>query len=284
MYHNDTFKQSVIGVKSSSSKNTGQPFHIQAKNWAVTQDEKSLSRFYMRGASHSADRQPFHYNLNLTSSGVGGDGAVPMGDAGKEPLGFDSLHLATTNLSAVGVVSIGEHKFKVEGSLWLQHMWGTANSSSQGGFSNNSGRYDWIYAQLDNGIVLQLSDLGNGNGSYTNVPGSYINVVFPNGTNWLGLKARGDWSMTRSRPWKSPHSKDIYWMRRELSVSSLGLKLTISTLSDDNEVLVGPDASNAVYYDGASIAEGTMSGKRVYGKAWSGLNHHHHLTQLSREK
>ena len=109
--------------------------------------------------------------------------------------------------------------------------------------------------------VLQLSDLGNGKGSYAHVPGSYINVVFPNGSNWLGLKARGDWSMARSHPWKSPRSKDVYWLHRKLSVPALSLELEISTLSEDNEVLVGPKAGNALYYDGTSSAEGTMAGE-----------------------
>ena len=172
-------------------------------------------------------------------------------------VGQASHYYSFTNLATAGTLTIGTETFRVTGTSWMDHEFGSADLGA------DLAGWDWFSIQLADNRELMVYRLRHTDGSSD--AASSGTLVFPNGrTQHLSAT---DIQLTPLDTWTSPTSKATYPHRWQVSIPSLGLALNLTPLLADQELRT-TRSTQVTYWEGAVDVTGTEQGKPLNGRGY----------------
>lgn len=191
----------------------------------------------------------FRFHLALapaTPPVIHGIGGVSQKAAGA---GKASHYVSFPKLEAAGSVELGNARYSVTGTAWMDHEWFTHQlDASQVG-------WDWFSVQLDDGRELMLFELRTKSGAIdANSSGTYIDAR--GAAHHLTAAA---FSLRPERYWISPKTKTRYPVSWRIAVPSLALNLRCDAALDGQE-LAAAGAGGPAYWEGAVRYSGSAGG------------------------
>lgn len=246
-YHEEKMSRGGAGAAGASEKD----YRVWLENWSVTRDPKT--------GRHILNARTKDCSIKLYLD----EGKVPAlhGNQGVSQkascVGCASHYYSLTRMPADGELTVGETKYFVRGSGWMDHEFGSNQlAADQVG-------WDWFSIQLDDGTDMMLYLMRLRNGSYDpHSSGTF--VAADGGVEHLQLK---DYSIQPSQKWKSPHTGGQYPTRFHVTVPSKQLDIQIEALVQDQE-LASKDKSGISYWEGACRVSGKRAGANVRGQAY----------------
>jgi predicted secreted hydrolase len=206
------------------------------------------------------DGPKFQMSLELTSTQkpliVNGNGIVPMGQGA-------SYYYSLTNMTATGTLTVLSREHQVSGAAWMDRQWG---------YWDPRASWDWFSVQLDNGMQLVLYKVFGSDA--TSQVFLYMSIIDAKGhtsdINQSGEKIRI--VLDYNGYWRSPDTRQVYSSGWNITVPELGLKLMISPIKVEQEVLYYPAGSSGLavkpFWEGGCAVLGSYQGARVSGRAF----------------
>jgi len=174
-----------------------------------------------------------------------GDGYFDYGS------GEGSYYYSRTRLAISGTLTVDGQPRAIVGEAWFDHQWGN--------FSTYQGGWDWYALQLDNETEVMLYIIHGPDGGPLIVDGSFIAA---DGT--LTILDRGDFTLSPTGTWTSPHSGATYPAGWIVKLSAQDLSLVLSPSMPDQE-LDTTASTNVIYWEGEVRVAGTQSGQPIAG-------------------
>jgi predicted secreted hydrolase len=237
----ERFSRGAAGLAGASAS----PPAFWLENWSVRALDEVGDAYAL-----SAAQGDLAVDLVLTSLkpvvAHGEDGISRKG----EETGNASYYLSETRLATEGTVAGGSRTWRVEGTSWFDHEWGTTVLPPQ------AVGWDWFGLQLDDDRELMLYQIRRADGSFE--PVSAGTLVEPDGTT-IHLAGQ-DFTIESTAAWRSPGSGATYPSRWRLRVPMAGLDLVIEPYQAEQEV-----NAQFVYWEGAVRVTGLSRGAEVLG-------------------
>lgn len=172
-------------------------------------------------------------------------------------VGQASHYYSFTNLATAGTLTIGTETYRVTGTSWMDHEFGSAD------LSPDLAGWDWFSIQLTDKRELMVYRLRHTDGSSD--AASSGTLVFPDGrTQHLSAS---DIQLTPLDTWTSPTSKATYPHRWQVSIPSLELSLKLTPLLADQELRT-TRSTQVTYWEGAVSVEGAEQGQAIKGQGY----------------
>lgn len=215
-------------------------------DWQVQQTGDNTYRL-------NAETDEAAVTLNLMDT----TGPVLQGRNGYSQKGSDpgnaSYYYSQPRLEAEGEVRIGQERFAVSGTSWMDHEFSTsALAPDQVG-------WDWFAVQLSDGSELMMFQLRKTDGSVDGY--SSGTIIRPDGST--RSLVREDFTIRPEGSWHSPHSGGVYPSGWTVEVPSEELTLTIKPRLADQELNLW-----FIYWEGAVQIEGTRGGAVLTGSGY----------------
>lgn len=167
--------------------------------------------------------------------------------------GNASYYYSFTRLATSGTVRLGEHRWRVEGSSWLDREWST--SALEPGIVG----WDWFALQLSDGRDLMVYRLRREDGGTD--PHSAGAVVGADGSyETLGAS---DFTLQETDRWQSPETGVVYPAGWQLTSRAAAVELEI-----EPRVAAQEHAGSVLYWEGAVAVEGTSAGVAIDGRGY----------------
>ena len=221
--------------------------------WGLRQLSTSNDWQLMNMSVQAAD-QGFAFDLQLNASVVA---MQAMGFNGVAP---DTCvqHRGQPRIAATGTVTLGAEVLSVSGTIWSQHMWGISPSGT-------ARSWRWYNAELSDGWSAQFV--------FFDAPSqdaSYGNLISPDGSKNIELAAE-EIELTQDplSVWVSPRSGHAYNTSSTIRIPASATVLHYQTWIADNEVLITPDSTLPLFYEGVSDVHGTHQGEAVNGNGYT---------------
>jgi predicted secreted hydrolase len=168
--------------------------------------------------------------------------------------GNASNYFSFTRLETSGTVVLGQERFEVTGTSWMDHEFSTTPKHSP------VTGWDWLAIQLDNDTEIMLYEVRLKNGVVS--PDSSGTWTDPQGkAQFLSID---DFVLTPGQTWRSTRSHARYPIQWYVSIPSHHLQLQVTTPLKDQE-LVSDNQSSPTYWEGAIRVEGQEAAKPVKG-------------------
>jgi predicted secreted hydrolase len=172
-------------------------------------------------------------------------------------VGQASHYYSFTNLATAGNLTIGTETYRVTGTSWMDHEFGSADLGA------DLAGWDWFSIHLADNRELMVYRLRHTDGSSDTA--SSGTLVFPDGrTQHLSAS---DIQLTPLDTWTSPASKATYPSRWQVSIPSLELSLKLTPLLADQELRTS-HSTRITYWEGAVAVEGTERGQVIKGQGY----------------
>ncbi|MEQ1794816.1 MAG: lipocalin-like domain-containing protein [Nitrospira sp.] len=171
--------------------------------------------------------------------------------------GQASHYYSFTRLTTAGTLTIGTETYRVTGTSWMDHEFGSADLSA------DLAGWDWFSIQLTDNRELMIYRLRRADGSSD--PASSGTLVFADGR--MQHLAASDIQLTALDTWTSPTSKATYPSRWQVSIPSLGLSLKLTPLLADQELRT-TRSTQVTYWEGAVDVTGTERDQRISGEGY----------------
>jgi predicted secreted hydrolase len=229
-----------------------EPFRVWLDDWSVVAEEDGLSDLGAPVRLRAAE-DGIAVDLLLRNTKP----PVAQGNAGYSRKGPEpsnaSFYYSLTRMVADGTVTVDGQTYAVDGLGWMDHEWSTsALGPEQVG-------WDWFSLQLSDGTDLMVFQLRRSDGQPDGF--SSGSVVAPDGPS--RTLAAGEFVITPTEEWRSPHTGGVYPSGWRISVPSAGLDLDVTPHLDDQEMLL-----SFTYWEGAVSVEGTSNGRPVSGDGY----------------
>ncbi|MCP4605864.1 MAG: hypothetical protein GY847_36010 [Proteobacteria bacterium] len=182
----------------------------------------------------------------------GGDGLIPMSDAGGK-----SWYYSYTRLAAVGTLETPDGPRDVTGQAWFDHQWGPFDVVTQ--FKG----WDWWSMQLDDDWEIMLFQFYNWEGEMVTQAGT---IIDPDG-NQTELEGLKDFTIVSLREWESPHTDGTYPLDWDIEIVNMGWSLEVRTEIDDVEM--HNNAQN--YWEGNTVISGFRGDQPISGIGFTEL-------------
>jgi predicted secreted hydrolase len=256
---------SVLDVSSGLYLNTTQAFTD------IKMSQGHLDVRFGANELYQIKGRPFTYQLNfngpkfqmaleLTSLQkpliVNGNGLVPMGQG-------LSYYYSLTNMTAKGTLTVSSKQHEISGTAWMDRQWGYWNPRES---------WDWFSVQLDNGMQLVLYKVFGSDA--TGQIFLYMSVLDQQGRSY-NINQTGERMrivLDYNGYWQSPDTRQVYSSGWTVTVPELELKIWISPLKMDQEVLYYPAGSSRMaikpFWEGGCAVFGSYQGSPVSGRAF----------------
>ncbi len=200
----------------------------------------------------------------------------PGGVSRKGPReGQASYYYSLTRMKTGGTITFGDRAQKVTGLSWMDHEFFSS------ALDENLTGWDWFSIQMDDDTELMLYRLrsrtegpgaGRGGGAATGAstpegPGDFLSGTFTSPDGSARPLSRDDITITATATWTSPATGVTYPSAWTLSVSSLGLELTVTPTLADQE-LDTRATTRVIYWEGSVNVEGRRGGRAVRGRGY----------------
>ena len=226
------------------------PFRVWLDDWQALSSAPQSGLFPLR---LEAGHGPVAIELDLTAAKPlilqGQDG---WDRKGPQP-GDASYYYSFTRLDAQGRVRIGESRFDVTGSAWMDREW---SSNALGG---NLAGWDWLSLQLSDGSELMLYRLRRHDGAVDSYSSGALSL--PGGAKQA--LAADEFEFQPRRWWTSPKTRVRYPVAWSLKIPSRELSLELEPVLDDQELDL-----TVRYWEGAVRAKGHSDTGLVTGQGY----------------
>ena len=171
--------------------------------------------------------------------------------------GQASHYYSFTRLKTAGTLTLGTESYRVTGTSWMDHEFGSADLSA------DLAGWDWFSIQLADKRDLMIYRLRHTDG--TSDQASSGTLVFPDGhTQHLSAN---DIQLTPLDTWTSPTSKATYPSRWQVTIPSLELSLKLTPRLADQELRT-TRSTQVTYWEGAMAVEGSEKGQAIKGQGY----------------
>ncbi|OGL61866.1 MAG: hypothetical protein A3I72_11265 [Candidatus Tectomicrobia bacterium RIFCSPLOWO2_02_FULL_70_19] len=174
--------------------------------------------------------------------------------------GRASHYYSFTRLAAQGELTLDGRAFRVEGSAWMDHEFGS-NQLAPG-----QAGWDWLSLQLADGRELMLYHMRREGGGID--PQSSGTVVDADGR--ARHLPRDAFRFEPAGTWKSPVTGAVYPMGWRVRVSGEGIELEVRPLAEDQE-LSTEGSTRVIYWEGGVEAKGRWGAESVTGVGFAEL-------------
>ncbi len=170
----------------------------------------------------------------------------------------DNYYFSYTRLAASGTISIGDQRYEVTGTTWMDHEYGYFG----GGTSDTRVRWLLQDLQLDNGYsVSNAGIIGEGYKPQIGVSvTAYATLQDADGALYYVASV----VTPVGELWTSPTTGNSYARQFRVEIPSFQADITVTTRLEDQEFSV----NDAPIYEGTAQADGTFLGEQVSGDAW----------------
>ncbi|THJ20409.1 MAG: carotenoid 1,2-hydratase [Nitrospira sp. CG24D] len=246
-YFHDRISRAGLGKAGADATH----LHVWLDQWRAESPEHS--------AQHRLDAKADGVELSLTL-----DPAKPLVIHGERGIskkgaaaGQASHYYSFTNLTSAGTLTIGTETYRVTGTSWMDHEFGSAD------LGTDLAGWDWFSIQLADKRELMIYRLRHTDGSSD--AASSGTLILPDGrTQHLSAS---DIQLTPLDTWTSPTSKATYPSRWQVLIPSLGLALNLTPLLADQELRT-TRSTRITYWEGAVAVEGTERGQAINGQGY----------------
>ncbi len=223
-----------------------------------------LDQWKAEAAGQTGDRQTLDARADGIALSLTLDPAKPPAVHGERGIskkgaaaGQASHYYSFTNLTTTGNLTIGTETYRVTGTSWMDHEFGSAD------LGTDLAGWDWFSIQLADNRELMVYRLRHTDGSSD--AASSGTLVFPDGrTQHLSAN---DIQLTALDTWTSPTSKATYPSRWQVSIPSLELSLKLTPLLADQELRT-TRSTQVTYWEGAVAVEGSENGQAIKGQGY----------------
>ena len=245
-----SFERFSRGAGGLAGAQSDPVYGVWLEDWAVkTLDSGEIQL----SASAESKDGPVALDLTLRETRL----PVLHGDTGLSQKGPESgnanYYYSLVNLETTGQVTFAGQQSSVTGLSWMDHEFGTS------ALSGDTKGWDWFAVQLDNGAVFMFGEFHNGQGGERRVYEGTL--LYPD--NRQVKLAQGDFVLEPLAQWTSPRTNITYPSGWRIHFPAYNIELEIEPLIDDQEMEVA-----FIYYEGATIIQGTMDGMPVGGRGY----------------
>ena len=247
-YSDERFARGALGLAGAEHG----PLRAWLEDWQLLErtDQDCGSCF---SADLRADSAGFGITLHLQSARP----VVLHGDSGLSRKGHGSdnasYYYSFTRLDTVGELRIGDERYPVSGSSWMDHEWSTSS------LQEDQAGWDWFSVQLSDFSDLMLFQLRHRDDPAKNF--LYGTFVDQHG-NARTLSPK-DISISATDNWKSPVSGTTYPSKWTIGIEDLDLDLLLEPVISAQEMNL-----SFRYWEGAILASGTQGGRQVSGRGY----------------
>jgi len=234
-----------LGQAGASDKE----FHVWIGDWEVTGDGTTQRLRAKEGE--------FAVDLTLASQKpavIHGENGISRKGEGR---GHASHYYSLTRLTTEGTLTVRGKTFPVSGLSWMDHEFGSTQ------LHPDQVGWDWFSLQFEDGTELMLYIIRKANGR----PDPYSAGTFVEVDGRTVRLRQADFTVEVLDRWKSPRGKGVYPMKWRLRVPTLGLDLLVTPAFPDQE-LDTAKSTRVIYWEGAALAEGTIRGRGLSGRAY----------------
>ena len=195
-------------------------------------------------------------------------GSAGLDRKGSAP-GEASWYYSLPRLKTAGEIRLGEERWHVSGTSWMDHEFGTSQlAADQVG-------WDWLSVRLDNGMDLMLYRMRTRDGGTSPTSGGTLSDSVGRPIR-IRLSVRpgdkphaGEWLATAipTETWTSPKSGARYPLSWNLNLPQAGLTLTVRPAALDQEIPPGAGLPFG-YWEGAVWVEGLDAGRPIRGEGY----------------
>jgi predicted secreted hydrolase len=242
------FSRGALGLAGAQAS----PFRVWTEGWVIEQDTAAASpgdaenwRLFASGNDLSLELQL----SSLKNPVLNGNNGLSQKSA---EAGNASYYYSITRMQSTGVLRIGPDEYAVDGLSWLDREWSSsALSADQQG-------WDWFALQLSDGSDLMFYNLRKRDGSQDRHSAG----------TWTGADgasrhlSHDEVVLTVTGQWQNP-AGDSYPARWDIEIKSLGLRLTVVPVIEDQELL-----TTVRYWEGAVDVEGEHDGRSIEGRGY----------------
>ncbi|MDX1644126.1 MAG: lipocalin-like domain-containing protein [Thermoanaerobaculia bacterium] len=179
-----------------------------------------------------------------------GDGGLSR--KGASP-GNASYYYSFTRLGTTGTVRVGERRWRVEGTSWLDREWST--SALEPGVVG----WDWFALQLSDGRDLMVYRLRRDDGGTD--PHSAGVLVEPDGD--YEVVGASEFTLRETARWESPQSGAVYPAGWRLAIPAAEVDLVV-----EPRLAAQEHTGSVLYWEGAVTVDGTSAGVEVDGRGY----------------
>ena len=246
-YFQDRISRAGLGKAGADATH----LHVWLDQWRAESPEQSNQ--------HRLDAKADGVALALTLDPakppvVHGERGISKKGAG---IGQASHYYSFTSLTTAGSLTIGTETYRVTGTSWMDHEFGSADLGA------DLAGWDWFSIQLADNRELMVYRLRHADGSSD--AASSGTLVFPDGhTQHLSAS---EIQLTPLDTWTSSTSKAPYPSHWQVSIPSLGLALKLNPLLADQELRTS-HSTRVTYWEGAVTVEGTEQGQAIKGQGY----------------
>ncbi len=185
---------------------------------------------------------------------------VLQGDQGLSRKGASpgnaSYYYSFTRLGTTGTVRVGERRWSVEGTSWLDREWST--SALEPGIAG----WDWFALQLSDGRDLMVYRLRRDDGG-TDRHSAGV-VVEPDGD--YDILDASEFTLRETAHWKSPQSGAVYPAGWRLTIPAVEVDLAV-----EPRLAAQEHTGSVLYWEGSVTVEGTSAGLEIDGRGYAEL-------------
>jgi predicted secreted hydrolase len=189
----------------------------------------------------------------------------------EEP-GHASHYISLTRLATSGVIDVGDKKFDVNGTSWMDHEFFTHQlESSQTG-------WDWLSLQLEDHTEVMLFHIRRKDGSIDpHSAGTYVDA----GGKTTHLRATDFILQPAGEIWTSPVSGARYPTHWKVTIPKLSIELEVKTPLESQE-LTGKTAFVPNYWEGAIVLSGRRNRQPLRGVGYLEMTGYDRAVQLAK--
>ncbi|MCU0464911.1 MAG: carotenoid 1,2-hydratase [Anaerolineae bacterium] len=218
------------------------PYRVFIEDWVIAGDDSTPDRFTIRAESAN------NFAIDLTLDAL--KPPALQGTGGLSPksgvVGNASHYYSHSRLETSGTITIDGETFTVGGLSWKDHEFSTS------ALGETALGWDWFGLHFDDGRDLMVGQIRLVEGGREPAFGGLL--IQPDGsTRYL---ESGDFTITPTATWVSPHTGATYPAGWDISIPSEGLTFNVTPLQADQELY----DSDPSYWEGAVSLSGGVTG------------------------
>src|SRR5437016_2989775 len=245
-YHAERTNRSGPGI-AAANESLGR---IWNGNWQIQWHDRDQElhavdkRFQLRLTLHP-EKPPVIHGENGVSQKAGGPGRA-------------SHYISLTRLATAGVIDLGNQKFQVSGSSWMDHEFFTHQ------LEPDQTGWDWLSLQLEDSTELMLFHIRRKDGSIDpHSAGTYVDA----GGKTTHLRSSDFRLQPIGGEWTSPLIGAEYHIHWKIAIAKLGIELEAKTPLESQEV-TGKSKLAPNYWEGAIVLTGHRNARSLGGAGY----------------
>src|SRR6266850_707959 len=245
-YHAERTNRSGPGI-AAANESLGR---IWNGNWQIQ----------WHGSNQELNAVDEHFQLHLTVHSekppvIHGENGVSQKAEGP---GRASHYVSLTRLATAGAIDLGNEKFQVSGTSWMDHEFFTHQ------LEPDQTGWDWLSLQLEDHTELMLFHIRRKDGSIDlHSAGTYVDA----GGKATHLRS-GDFELQPTgEKWPSPLTGAEYPIHWKVAILKLGIELEAKTPLESQE-LTGKSKLAANYWEGAIVIAGRRNSQPLSGTGY----------------